>query len=116
MAYRLFEKSHPARIPKPDDVKIRRRNQGGRGRDTDTRRDPQRENPPRYDKDLGAGRGPQRGERTGTGNGDRRRHAGRGAGTSGRGWQVAGAGDAQVGGVFHQERRWGAGEMRGLIR
>ena len=31
----------------------------------------------------------------------------RGAGTSGRGWQEAGAGDVQVDGDLHRERRWG---------
>ena len=47
--------------------------------------------------------------RTDTGNGDRRRHAARGAETSGGGWRVAGVGNVQVEGVPRWERRWGAG-------
>ena len=48
-------------------------------------------------------------------NDDRRRHAARGAETSSGGWQVASAGDVQVGGALRWERRWGAGENeRGL--
>ena len=43
-------------------------------------------------------------------NSSRLRHAARGAGISGVGWRAAaGAGDVQVGGASHQERRWGAG-------
>ena len=47
-------------------------------------------------------------------NGSRRRHVALDAGTSGGGWRVAGAGDSQVGGASHWERRWGASETRGL--
>ena len=50
------------------------------------------------------------------GNVGRRRHVVRGAGTSVRGWQVAGTGDAQVGGASHQERRWVAGEKIRLLQ
>ena len=50
------------------------------------------------------------GGHTVTGNIDRRRHAAQGAGTSGGGCQVAGAGDVQGGGALHRERRWVAGE------
>ena len=39
----------------------------------------------------------------------RRMHMAWGAETSGRGWRVAGAGDVQVGGALHQERRWRVG-------
>ena len=78
------------------------------------RRKPRQANPPEADSDLSAVRGRQRGERTGTGSGSRCRHALRGTGTSDRGWQVAGAGDAQLGGASHRERRWGAGEIIGL--
>ena len=58
---------------------------------------------------MGAGRGQQNRDRTSTRNGDRRRHAARGTRKSGGACQVAGAGDVQVGGASHQERRWGAG-------
>ena len=44
-------------------------------------------------------------------NGSRHRHAVQGAGMSGRGWRVVGAGDVQVGGALHWERRRGAGEI-----
>ena len=54
---------------------------------------------------LGAGQGRQRGEQTNTGNGGRRRHAEQGAGKSGGGCWVSGAGDVQVGGALHWERR-----------
>ena len=47
-----------------------------------------------------------------TGNGDRRRHAARGAYTSGGGWQVAGAGNVQVGGTSRKERMWKSGTNR----
>ena len=65
--------------------------------------------PPGADRDLGAGQGRKRGERTGTGNGNRIKHAARGAETSGGGWHVLGTGDVKVGGDSHQKRRWGAG-------
>ena len=39
----------------------------------------------------------------------RRRHAARGAETSGGRWQVTGVGDIHVDDAPHQERRWGAG-------
>ena len=59
---------------------------------------------------MGAGRGQKGGGgETGTVNGRRRRHAARGAGTSGGGWQVVDTGDVQVGGASHQERKWVAG-------
>ena len=48
------------------------------------------------------------------GNGSRCRHAEQGARESGGSWRVAGAGDTQVGGASHWERRWGAGETRGI--
>ena len=67
MASRLFGENHPTTTPKPDNANILRRIQGGQGRDTDTRRGPRRANPPRADRDLGAGRGRKRGEQTGTG-------------------------------------------------
>ena len=73
-------------------------------------RDLQQTNTPGDDRDLGAGRGRQRGSRTVTGNGGRCRHLARGSGTSGGGWSVAGVGDVYVGGSLHWERRWGAGE------
>ena len=105
-------KIHPTRNQGPDNARIWRINWGGRGRDTDAWRDLQHENSPGADRDLGAGQGWQRGDHTVPVNGGRRRHTERGAGTSGGGWRVAGAGDVQVGGVSHQERRWGAGEER----
>ena len=46
------------------------------------------------------------GGRTFVGHGCRRRHAVWGAEKSGGGWQVAGAGNIQVDGASHQERRW----------
>ena len=62
-----FCEKPPDRTPKPDNAKIQKITWGGRGRDTEKWRDPQRENLPGADRDLGVGRGPQRGERTGTG-------------------------------------------------
>ena len=48
-------------------------------------------------------------------NRDRRRHAARGADTSGGGWRVAVVGDFQVVGASLRERIWRAGENeRGL--
>ena len=44
------------------------------------------------------------------GKASRHRHVTQGAGTSGGGWRAAGAGNVQVGGALHRERRWGAGE------
>ena len=44
------------------------------------------------------------------GNGGRCRHTARCAGTSGRGWRVAGMGDFHVSSALLWERRWGAGE------
>ena len=40
-----------------DNSEIRRRNQGGRSRDTETQRDPRQANPPGVDRELGAVRG-----------------------------------------------------------
>ena len=94
---------------KPDDTNIWRRTRGGQGRDTETRRDPRRANLPGANRDLVAGRGRKRGERTSTVNGGRSRHAERGAGTSGGGWRVAGAGNVQMVSALHRERRCGAG-------
>ena len=73
-------------------------------------RDPPRVKLPGADRDLGAGQGRQRGDHTITGNGGRCRHTTWGAGKSGGGWWMAGAGNVQVGGASHQERMWGAGE------
>ena len=42
-------------------------------------------------------------------NGGRRRNAARSAEMNGGGWRGAGAGDVQVGGASHRERRWGLG-------
>ena len=67
MASRLFDKIHLTRTPKPDDAKIWRRTRRVERRDTDTRRDLQRTTPPGDDRDLGAGKGRERGERTGMG-------------------------------------------------
>ena len=69
-------------------------------------------NPPGDYRDLGAGQGRQRGERTVTGNGGRRRHAARGSGPRDRGSRGASIGDVQVGSDSHQERRWVAGVPR----
>ena len=87
MASRIFAKSYPTWIPQPDDANIWSRTQGGRDRDTETRWSLQQANPPGADRDLSAGQGRKMGERTGTVNGGRRRHAARGKGTSG-GWWV----------------------------
>ena len=89
-----------------------RRNWEGRDRDIEVQRFPLQANHLCSDRDLGAGQGQKRGECTFTGNIVRRRHAVRGAGTSGKGWWVAGAGDVQVGGNSHQERTWGAVEKQ----
>ena len=67
-------------------------------------------NPQGSDRDLGVGRGQQRGELTIMGNGGRCRHVAQGAGAISGGWRVAGACDVQVGGALHLERRWGVGE------
>ena len=75
-----------------------------------------RETPPRVDRDLGAGQGRKRGERTGTWNGGRRRHVAQGAGTSSGGWQMASAGDVQVGDASHQKLRWGAGVNKRALK
>ena len=99
-------KSHQTINHGPYNDNICRITRGGQVRDTEVWRDPQWANPPVPDRGLGAGWGRKRGERTGTGNGDRLRHTERGTGTSGRGWQVAGAGGIQVGGALHRERRW----------
>ena len=72
------------------------------------------EKPPGADMDLGAGQGLQRGERTITGNGVRRRHAARCAEKSGVGQWVAGAGDEQVGRASNQERRLRVSEKEGF--
>ena len=56
-------------------------------------------NPPGANRDLGAGRGRQRGE-NGRGDGSRRRHTAQGTETSGRGWRVAGVGVVQVDGAL----------------
>ena len=76
---------------------------GAQGR----RREPLQANPTGADKDLGAGRGKERGGgcRTVTGNVERRKHRSRGAEMSGGGWQVAGAGDTQVNGSSRWEMR-----------
>ena len=97
LASRPRAKIRPTRNQGPDDSRIRRRTQGGRGRDTEAWRDPIQAIPPGGDRDIGAGRRRQRWEQTGTGNGDRCRHAARGIGKSGGGWRVAGAGNVQVG-------------------
>ena len=102
-------KTHPARNQGPDNASIWSRTRGGRLRDTEALRDPRRSNPLEAYRDLGAGRGRQRGERIITGNVGRHRHAVRGAGTSGRVWWVTGAGNVQVGGALQHERRWVAG-------
>ena len=80
-------------------------------------RDPQQVNPQGADRDLCADQGKFRGGHKVTGTAGRRRHAPRGAETSGGGRRVAGAGDVQVGGDLRRERMWGAGENeRGLRR
>ena len=112
----VSRKDTQKRYQGPDNANIRGITQGGRGRDTEARRDLRRTNPPGDDRDMGTGRGRQWGERTSTGNGGRRRHAEQGAGTSNIGWRMAGTGSTQVRGASNQERRWGAGETRGLRR
>ena len=76
--------------------------------------DPQLSNTSGADMYLVAGRGWQRGERTVTVNEGIRRHAEQSTETIRRGWQVAIAGGDQVEGALHRERKWGAGETRGL--
>ena len=61
-------------------------------------------NPLGADRYLGVGRGWKKGEHTVTVNGGRRSHVAQGAGTSGGGWWVVGAGDDQGG------RRFAPGE------
>ena len=75
-------------------------------------RDQRQENPPVADSYMCVGQGRQRGEFTVTRNGGRCRHVARDAGTSDGEWRVAGAGNVQVGGASHQERRWRAGETQ----
>ena len=72
--------------------------------------------PPQANRDLGAGRGQHRGGAHRHRNGDSHRHMAWGAGTSGGGWRVAGAGKSQVFGTSHQEWRGGAGEKRVILR
>ena len=62
-----FTKIHPTRTPKPDNTNVQRGTRGGRGRDTETQRDPRRANPPGGNRDLGAYQGRKRGGETGTG-------------------------------------------------
>ena len=63
---------------------IREDEAGAQGR----RRDPRWANPPGADRDLGSGRGRQRGERTVTVNGGRCRHAAQRQVAEAGGWQV----------------------------
>ena len=69
--------------------------------------------PPRVQQGPGCRPRTTKGGANRHGNGSRRRHAARGAGTSGGGWRAAGAGDVNVlvCVASHQERRWGAGEI-----
>ena len=61
------------------------------------------------ERDLGTGRGLQKGGQSNAGNGGRRRQAVQGAETSGRGWRVAIVGDVQVSGAPLWEKWWGLG-------
>ena len=66
-------------------------------------------NPPGSDRDLGAGRGRQRGGRSDTVNGVRHRHAAQSTETSDGLWRVVCVGDVKVDRNPHRERRWGVG-------
>ena len=57
----FLKKSTRHQYRKSDDAKMWRRTWGGRVRDTETRRDLQRANPPGADKDLSAGQESHRG-------------------------------------------------------
>ena len=116
LAARIFAKIHQQRDQGLDDAKIWRRLWGGRGRDTRMCRYLRQEPPPQEttgtwlqaegDKggsDPAQERRQTRAHCTGC-RYERRRLAG------------AGAVDAQVGGDLHQERRWGAGDMIGILR
>ena len=103
MASRLFAKIQPTRKPKPEDAMIRRRTQGGRGRDTETRRDLQQTDLPGDKRYLGAGRGRQRKEQNGT-------RTASDDGTQLVGWREADADVVKVGGNLHRYWRRGVGE------
>ena len=75
LASRPHSKTHPTRKQGPDDARIRRRTQGGQGRDTEAQRYPQWGNPPRDYRDLGSGRGRKKGYHNYMGNGGRYKHA-----------------------------------------
>ena len=118
LASRIFAKCHWQRDKGPEDANIWRRHRGYRGGETESRRNLRQVNPPPQgttgtwvQAEGGKGRGAPARERRkiqacGTGHKDKRPEAG--------GWRVAGAGNAQVGGASHWERRWGAGETRGI--
>ena len=57
-------KIHSTENQTPEDTRRRRITQGGRGRGTEVQRDPRQVNPPGSDRELSAGRGWKRGERS----------------------------------------------------
>ena len=101
----LLSKIHPTKTPTQHNANNRRRTQGGRGRDVEMQRDPQRSNPQGTTGTWVQADGGKGGIKSA-----RDRQQAQGSGTSDRGWRVeVVTGDVQVGRALHKERRLVAG-------